>query len=52
MRSDSSFEGPVCDGGINWQRNRLVRAARAGAMEFRDVDLEPAALAGFGRRFS
>jgi predicted DCC family thiol-disulfide oxidoreductase YuxK len=39
---------PVCDGGINWQRNRLVRAARAGAIEFRDINLEPAALAGFG----
>ena len=41
---------PVCDGGINWQRNRLVRAARAGAIEFRDINLEPAALAGFGAR--
>lgn len=30
---------PVCDGGINWQRNRLVRAARAGAIEFRDINL-------------
>ncbi len=39
---------PVCDGGINWQRNRLVRAARAGTIEFRDINLEPAALAGFG----
>jgi predicted DCC family thiol-disulfide oxidoreductase YuxK len=39
---------PVCDGGINWQRNRLVRAARAGAIEFRDINLEPAALARFG----
>jgi predicted DCC family thiol-disulfide oxidoreductase YuxK len=39
---------PVCDGGINWQRSRLVRAARAGAIEFRDINLEPAALAGFG----
>jgi predicted DCC family thiol-disulfide oxidoreductase YuxK len=39
---------PVCDGGINWQRNRLVRAARAGAIEFRDINLEPDALARFG----
>ena len=39
---------PVCDGGINWQRNRLVRAARAGAIEFRDINLEPTALASFG----
>lgn len=39
---------PVCDGGIDWQRNRLVRAARAGAIEFRDINLEPDALARFG----
>lgn len=39
---------PVCDGGIDWQRSRLVRAARAGAIEFRDINLEPAALARFG----
>jgi len=39
---------PVCDGGITWQRNRLVRAARAGAIEFRDINLEPDALARFG----
>lgn len=41
---------PVCDGGINWQRDRLVRAARAGAIEFRDINLEPDALARFGAR--
>jgi predicted DCC family thiol-disulfide oxidoreductase YuxK len=39
---------PVCDAGINWQRNRLVKAARAGAIEFRDINLEPEALARFG----
>lgn len=39
---------PVCDGGIRWQRNRLVRAAQAGAIEFRDINLEPEALARFG----
>ena len=39
---------PVCDGGIRWQKNRLVRAARAGAIEFRDINLEPDALARFG----
>jgi hypothetical protein len=27
---------PVCNAGIAWQRNRLVRAARAGAIAFRD----------------
>lgn len=35
---------PVCNGGIEWQSNRLVRAARAGAIEFRDINLEPDAL--------
>ena len=39
---------PVCNAGIDWQRNRLVRAARAGAMEFRDINLEPDALRHFG----
>jgi predicted DCC family thiol-disulfide oxidoreductase YuxK len=39
---------PVCNAGINWQQNRLVRAAQAGAIEFRDINLEPAALARFG----
>jgi predicted DCC family thiol-disulfide oxidoreductase YuxK len=39
---------PVCNAGIGWQRNRLVRAARAGAIEFRDINLEPDALARFG----
>src|SRR5262249_35494028 len=39
---------PVCNAGISWQRNRLVRAVRAGAIEFRDINLKPDALAGFG----
>jgi predicted DCC family thiol-disulfide oxidoreductase YuxK len=39
---------PVCNAGINWQNNRLVRAARADAIEFRDINLEPAALSRFG----
>jgi len=39
---------PVCNAGINWQNNRLVRAARAGAIEFRDINLEPDALSRFG----
>jgi predicted DCC family thiol-disulfide oxidoreductase YuxK len=39
---------PVCNAGIDWQRNRLVRAAKAGAIEFRDINLEPDALARFG----
>lgn len=39
---------PVCNGGIEWQKSRLVRAARAGAIEFRDINLEPEALAPLG----
>jgi len=39
---------PVCNAGIEWQRSRLVRAARAGAVEFRDINLERDALARFG----
>ena len=38
---------PVCNAGIDRQRNRLVRAARAGAIEFRDINFEPDALARF-----
>src|SRR5690349_5664221 len=38
---------PVCNAGIDWQRSRLVRAARAGAIEFRDINREPEALARF-----
>jgi predicted DCC family thiol-disulfide oxidoreductase YuxK len=39
---------PVCNTGINWQRNRLVQAARTGLIEFRDINLEPEALSHFG----
>jgi predicted DCC family thiol-disulfide oxidoreductase YuxK len=39
---------PVCNGGIDWQRSRLVQAARAGPIEFRDINLEPDALSRFG----
>jgi predicted DCC family thiol-disulfide oxidoreductase YuxK len=39
---------PVCNAGINRQRNRLLRAVRADAIEFRDINLEPEALARFG----
>jgi predicted DCC family thiol-disulfide oxidoreductase YuxK len=39
---------PVCNAGIDWQRSRLVGAARAGLVEFRDINLEPDALARFG----
>jgi predicted DCC family thiol-disulfide oxidoreductase YuxK len=39
---------PVCNAGIDFQRSRLVRAARAGVIEFRDINLEPDALSRFG----
>jgi len=39
---------PVCNGGIARQSRRLVAAARAGAIEFRDINLEPDALARHG----
>jgi predicted DCC family thiol-disulfide oxidoreductase YuxK len=39
---------PVCSAGIGWQRSRLIRAARDGAIAFRDINLEPEALAAFG----
>jgi hypothetical protein len=38
---------PVCNAGIDWQRSRLVQAARAGLIDFRDINLEPDALARF-----
>src|SRR5581483_7277132 len=38
---------PVCNAGIDWQRNRLVAAARSGAIAFRDINLEPDALSRF-----
>ena len=39
---------PVCDAGIDRQRNRLLAAVRAGLIEFRDINVEPAALASYG----
>ena len=39
---------PVCDAGINRQRNRLIDAVAAGTIEFRDINLEPEALAAHG----
>jgi len=37
---------PVCDAGI--RRQKRVDAARSGRIVFRDINLEPEALAGFG----
>ena len=39
---------PVCDGGIRFQKQRLVEAVKAGRIDFRDVNLEPDALAMHG----
>jgi len=36
---------PVCNGGIDRQRNKLIAAVEAGTIEFRDINLEPEALA-------
>jgi predicted DCC family thiol-disulfide oxidoreductase YuxK len=39
---------PVCDAGIDWQRNKLVAAARAGTIAFKDINEQPEALAVHG----
>ncbi len=39
---------PVCNAGINHQRNRLLRAVRAGAIDFQDINTQPEALAAHG----
>jgi len=39
---------PVCDAGISRQKRRLVETVKAGRIEFRDINLEPAALGRFG----
>jgi len=38
---------PVCNAGIDRQRNKLVAAVESGAVEFRDINLEPDALARY-----
>src|SRR5215467_1678897 len=39
---------PVCDAGIDRQRNKLIAAVAAGTIAFRDINLEPDALAAHG----
>jgi predicted DCC family thiol-disulfide oxidoreductase YuxK len=39
---------PVCDAGIDRQRNKLLALVKAGAIEFRDINLEPDALSPYG----
>jgi predicted DCC family thiol-disulfide oxidoreductase YuxK len=39
---------PVCDAGIGRQRNKLLAAVQAGTIAFRDINIEPDALALHG----
>ena len=39
---------PVCNGGIDWQRNKLLAAVRAGRILFKDINEQPDALASYG----
>jgi predicted DCC family thiol-disulfide oxidoreductase YuxK len=39
---------PVCSAGIERQRHKLLAAVKAGTIEFRDINREPAALAREG----
>ena len=39
---------PVCDAGIDRQRNKLLAAVQSGTIAFRDINLEPDALAPYG----
>ena len=39
---------PVCDAGIDWQRNKLLAVVRAGSVEFKDINEQPDALARYG----
>jgi predicted DCC family thiol-disulfide oxidoreductase YuxK len=39
---------PVCNAGIDYQQNKLLQVVRAGKIAFRDINLEPHALAAYG----
>jgi predicted DCC family thiol-disulfide oxidoreductase YuxK len=39
---------PVCDAGIDWQRNKLLALVRSGRVAFKDINEEPEALAAYG----
>jgi predicted DCC family thiol-disulfide oxidoreductase YuxK len=39
---------PVCDAGIDWQRNKLLALVRSGRICFKDINDEPDALASYG----
>jgi predicted DCC family thiol-disulfide oxidoreductase YuxK len=39
---------PICDAGIDRQRNKLIAAVQAGALAFSDINETPQALAAHG----
>jgi predicted DCC family thiol-disulfide oxidoreductase YuxK len=39
---------PVCNAGINRQRNKLINAVKAGAIAFEDINLAPETLSNHG----
>ena len=39
---------PVCDAGIDRQRNKLLQVVRAGHISFKDINEQPDALASYG----
>jgi predicted DCC family thiol-disulfide oxidoreductase YuxK len=39
---------PVCDAGIDRQRNKLLAMVRAGAICFEDINAQPGALESYG----
>ena len=39
---------PVCDAGIDRQRNKLLDAVRAGSISFSDINQQPDALSAYG----
>jgi predicted DCC family thiol-disulfide oxidoreductase YuxK len=39
---------PICNGGIDWQRNKLAAAVRVGRIVFKDIDEQPEAIAAYG----
>jgi predicted DCC family thiol-disulfide oxidoreductase YuxK len=39
---------PVCDAGINRQRNKLIDAVKSGAIAFSDINLAPETLSKYG----
>lgn len=39
---------PVCNGGIDWQRNKLLAAVRVGRIAFKDINEQPEALISRG----